>query len=177
MLRNPLESPHLIGSLIIVDKLCSVVYLDDIDSKPRLRLKAFKELPRFVGILFFYNLQDALSTVFIYRSNLIILLPIAGEANTFVWNIFDIHLHLMPGIVSVKTIVVCIAFSVNLCFSVTIVAYLPTHASETPGIFFAPAPDIDLCQAVNPIAFQHSLNEGQFFFCMLVRAVMRPTRL
>ena len=79
----------------------------------------------------------------------------------------------MPRIFSVKPVVVYITFPVDFRFPVTFAAYLPAHIDEASGIAFAAASHIHLRRAVASISFQDTLDEGQFFFGVSVRAAMR----
>ena len=55
---------------------------------------------------------------------------IAWEPDTFVWNIFNIHLYFMPRIFSVKPVVVRIIFPVDFRF----------HEKKMRGMTLAPVP-------------------------------------
>ena len=83
---NPLKLPYFLRSLLIIDKLCSVVHLNDMNPETPLFLQTFKKISRFVAILLIYNLQDAFSTIFVDCDNLIVLLSIAGNLSFYLIN-------------------------------------------------------------------------------------------
>ena len=106
MLRRLLECTVLTGSIIVIDEFRAIIHLDHPYRKSHSLLQLLQVFCSLVCSLFLDDFQYSFTAILIDPCDLVILLSIAREFNTFLRYVLDVDLNLIARILPINMFLV-----------------------------------------------------------------------